>query len=189
MTEIAASNKLENEAEIVQQAKTDDQAFEVLYNHYFPKIYGYLFKRTGNHEVTQDLVSETFTKVFTNLNKYQHQGYSFGAWLFRIATNNLIDYYRKAGKTKEIDIDQISEPVDDSPNPQQSIEAKQNREVVHRILKMLPERYQEVLNLKFFAEFSTQEIAENMGITPNNSRVLVFRALKTFDIEYKKYGK
>jgi len=189
MAENVASNKLENEKEIVEKAKTDDQAFSILYYHYFPKIYGYLFRRTGSHEVTEDLVSETFIKVFSSLENYKYQGYSFGAWLFRIATNNLIDYYRKTSKTKEVDIEKIAEPSDDNQDPNQLVQDKQDRQKVNEVMKMLPERYQEVLYLKFFAEFSTAEIANSLNITPNNGRVLVYRALKSFDIEYKKYGK
>jgi len=93
---------LENEAQIVEMAKKDDQAFEVLYDFYFPKIYGYIYKRVGSFDVAQDLVSITFIKVFNNLDGYQYKGYSFSAWIYRIATNNLIDYYRKANRKKEI---------------------------------------------------------------------------------------
>ncbi len=189
MEEQSTSYKLEDEPEIVERAKTDDQAFEVLYNYYFPKMYGYLFKRTGNHEVAEDLVSATFMKVFCNLKNYKHQGCTFGAWVYKIATNNLIDHYRKEGRKQEIDIDLIQEPEDTNPTPEDLAQNTQNRKLIKVVLEKLSVRHQEILHLKFFAEMSNNEIAEVMGISVNNTRVLTYRALKNFHKLYKKYEK
>jgi len=180
---------LENESEIVEKAKTDDAAFEILYNHYFPKIYGYLFKRTGNHETAEDLVSTTFMKVFCNLKKYEFKGFSFGAWLYKIATNNLIDYYRKIGKRKEVDIEQVKEPVDTSAAPEKLAQRSQERQIIQVVLAQLSDRYQKVLNLRYFAEMSNDEISKILEISVNNTRVLVHRSLKHFQKIYKKYEK
>jgi RNA polymerase sigma-70 factor (ECF subfamily) len=183
------AGKLANEAELVEQAKTDDQAFEVLYRHYFPRIYGYLFKRTGNREVTEDLVSETFMKVFCNLKKYEQRNFSFGCWLYRIATNNLIDYYRQAGRRAQVNLEDIQELKDYGATPEEIAGLAQNRELVKKALGKLKGRYQEVLHLKFFAELSNIEIAETLGLSVNNTAVLVHRALKKFALIYKKYGR
>lgn len=181
---------LENEAEIVERAKKDDQAFTVLYNFYFPKIYGYIFKRVGSFDVAEDLVSTTFLKVFANLNNYQYKGYSFSAWIYRIATNNLIDYYRKSGKKKEINIDEIKELKDENSNfPEKLVQHSQDKKMVQEILKELPDRYQKVLYLKFFGDKDNTEIAETLEISENNARVLIFRALKSFKEAYKNYEK
>ena len=175
---------------LVEKAKTDEQAFTALYNQYLPRVYGYMMKRIGNKEATEDLVSMTFLKVFSNLKKYEKKGgVPFGAWLFRIATNNLIDYYRKHGKIKSVDIDAISEPKDEKLTAADEIQIEQDRAKVREVLKDVSSRYQEILNLKFFAEMSYEEIAETLGLTVNNSRVLVFRALKVFQKQYQKYAK
>lgn len=179
---------LANEAEIVEQAKTDDRAFEVLYHHYFPRIYGYLFKRIGQREATEDLVSETFMKVFCNLKKYQDRNFSFGCWLYRIATNSLIDYYRKTGRRAEVNLDDIAELRDHGATPEEAAALGQNRQLVHRALKEMKSRYQEILHLKFFAELDNQEIAATLGLSANNAAVLIHRALKEFSLIYKKYG-
>ncbi len=181
---------MENEDEIVEKAKSDDAAFGVLYNHYFSQIYGYLYKRTGSHENTEDLVSTTFMKVFCNLKEYKAKGGTFRAWLYRIATNNLIDYYRKTSKRKDVDIEKISEPrAEDRLEPEQYAESEQNRVLVQEALKELPERYQKILYLKFFGELSNIEIAESMGISANNAGVVIHRALNNFQKIYKKYEK
>lgn len=181
--------KLENEQSIVERAKIEDQAFEILYNHYFPKIYGYIFKRTGNHEVTEDLVSITMMKVFCNIKNYKHKGYSFGAWVYRIATNNLVDYYRKKDKKKEISIEEIENKEDEGDSAYEKAKSADKKKIVKLTLIKLSKRHQEILHLKFFAELANDEIAQTLDISVNNTRVLVHRALKNFHKIYKKYDK
>lgn len=187
MEESAQKNFLENEIEIVEQAKNDEAAFEILYNHYFPKIYGYLFKRVGNHETVEDLVSVTFLKVFSNLQDYKHQGFTFGAWVYRIATNNLTDYYRKQGKKKEVDIEEVAELKDHSLSPEEIANGLYNRKIIAKVLVNMPDKYQKIINLKFFGEKTNVEIAEILGVKENNCRVLTHRALKNFHKLYQKY--
>jgi|SRR3989338_375182 len=184
-----ANQQLENEMELVERAKTNDQAFEILYNFYFPKIYRYLFKRIGHAQATEDLTSITFMKVFCNLKKYKHQGYTFGAWVYKIATNNLIDYYRQSGRRQEVDIEQVSEIESNGPSPSESMQNIEEQKFVKFILEKLPKRYKEVLYLKFFAEMSNQEIAGTLKISTNNAGVLLYRALKNFQKIYQKYEK
>lgn len=180
---------LENEAEIVERAKDDDQAFEILYNHYLPKIFGYIFKRTGNREVTEDLVSTTFMKVFCNIKKFEHKGFSFSSWVYKIATNNLVDYYRKQGRVIEIDIETTVSLASNEKTPEEQMEDFHNKKVIKWVLDQLPKKYEKVLSLKFFAELSNSEIAETMGISPNNAGVLIHRASKSFQKKYQEYEK
>lgn len=178
------------ETELVERAKTDDSAFEILYNFYFPKIYGYIFKRVGCFDVAQDLVSVTFLKVFNGLEKYQNKGIPFSAWVYKIATNNLVDYYRKEAKNKKIDIDKLNNLEDDKNEDfGANFDILQEKKIVHEILKKIPENHQRILYLKFFAEKETKEIAEILQINENNARVLLFRALKKFNEAYKSYVK
>ena len=188
MDDQSKKNTLENEAEIVENAKTDDKSFEILYNFYFSQIYGYLYKRTGSHETTEDLVSTTFMKIFCNLKNYHSKGATFRAWMYKIATNNLIDYYRKTGKRKEVDIENIKEPSSQgSMEPEKYAESEENRVLVQEVLKDMPERYQNILYLKFFGELSNIEIAQTIGISANNAGVIIHRALNNFQKTYKKY--
>jgi len=187
MNEPVNQNKLSNEAELARQAKTDDQAFSVLYNFYFQKIYSYVIKRVGNQEIAEDIVSETFLKTFKNIDKYEHQGYTFGAWVYKIATNNMIDYYRKTGRQKTVDIEAIAEPVSDRPSPEKYAEKSEDQRMVLGIIAKMNVKDQQVLNLKFFAEMSNIEISETLGITANNAGVIVYRALKKFQKLYDKH--
>jgi len=178
--------QLENEIEIVERAKTNDEAFNLLYDFYFPKIYGYIFKRTGDHHVAEDIVSVTFMKVFTNLKKYQHRKIPFGAWIYRIATNNLIDHYRKASRNKEVAIDYADHLKDERQNPQEFAQLGQDKQMVIQIIHQLNDRYKAVLNLRYFADLSHEEIAKTLGISNGNARILIHRALKQFEKIYSE---
>lgn len=179
---------LQQEQHIVEQAKTDDAAFEHLYNYYFPKIYGYVYKRCGSKEIAEDLVSIVFMKVVKSLPSYKYQGYSFKVWIYRIATNTLTDHYRKQAKKKEISIDQEEtfDPVDYTQNPTNDIQRKEEQVIVQYVLCRLSKRYQEILHLKFFAEMGNTEIAKVLQIKPNNAGVLIHRALQSFSTVYKE---
>lgn len=84
-----------DERELVEKAKKDKKYFEKLYEMYFDKIYSYIYYRTFNHLITEDLTSETFIKVLRSLDRFEwKENGSFSAWIFRIAQNVVNDYYR-----------------------------------------------------------------------------------------------
>ena len=176
---------LENEAQLVQDAVHDHQAFGVLYDFYFDKIYGYVIRRCGKREIAEDIVSETFMKVFCNLNKFNSNKGSFKSWVYKIATNNLIDYYRKELKKKSVDIEEVNEPAEIKQTTEEYLMSLEDKKKVMQIIQKLSGRYQQVINLKYFAELSNQEIAELLGISANNVGVLLYRALNKFKSLYK----
>jgi len=176
---------LQMEQELVEKAKTDNLAFEQLYNLYFPKIYGFVYKRVGQKQICEDIVSEVFMKVFTNLKDYQNQGMSFGCWVYKIATNKLIDYYRTGKRKLIVGVERL-ENIGSKENVGEQTANKMELEKAQVVIQTLPENYQQIINLKFFAELNNQEIAKIMKISENNAGVLIFRALKKFREEYEK---
>lgn len=180
--------KLDNETMLVDQAKTDDRAFAILYDFYFPKIYFFVFKRTGQKEVTEDIVSAVFIKIFTGLKTFKpNHDNSFAAWVYRIANNKLTDYYRSAHRHSTVDIASISEPRDDNQDPRADFIRQSNQIRVGQVLSLLPERDQAILQLKFFSELSNIEIAQALQTGPGNIGVWLYRALKRFQEIYQKY--
>ncbi|MFZ5392025.1 MAG: RNA polymerase sigma factor [Patescibacteria group bacterium] len=176
---------LQMEQELVERAKTDDLAFEQLYNLYFPKIYGFVYKRVGQKQICEDIVSEVFMKVFTNLKDYRDQGMSFGCWVYKIATNKLIDYYRSGKKQMVVGVEMM-ENIGSKENIGEQTANKMEVEEIQTVISTLAENYQQIINLKFFAELSNQEIAKILKISENNAGVIIFRALKKFREEYGK---
>src|SRR5438874_4598570 len=89
---------------LVEEARRDPQAFERLYNQFFPRLYAYVGYRVGRTQDTEDLVADTFLKAVEALGmghfEWRHEG-SFAAWLFRIAQNSITDYYRRSQRSDE----------------------------------------------------------------------------------------
>jgi RNA polymerase sigma-70 factor (ECF subfamily) len=180
-------SKIDEEYILVKKAKNDNVAFAELYDKYFPQIYGFIFKRIGQKEITEDIVSIVFIKVFTHLSDYKKKDCSFRSWLYRIAVNTIIDYHRKHSVKKEIAVDEFPEIVDDSQDQEQILHKMENQRIVQSLLDKMPGAYQKILQLKFFSELSNLEIAEVLDISPNNVGVLLYRALKKFKASYQRF--
>ena len=173
---------LQQEFELVEKAKTETEAFSQLYEHYLPKIYGYIYKRVGKQHQAEDLTSQTFLKMVENFARQTFTEGGFKSWLYRIATNTVIDYYRTQKKVEPID--EHLEIRDPESSPAEELSQKENREAVLGVLALLPEKHQQVLHLKFFADLSNVEIAASLGITENHLGVQLHRALQAFQKLY-----
>lgn len=168
----------------------DNNAFDMLYEFYFPKIYSFVSKRTGDRESAEDIVSLTFTQAFVHLEKYQHKDSTFGAWLYKIASNKLIDYYRREGGKKIVPIDDndtIESEICSAQSVKNDIDLDIQARNVRETLKKLPAKYQKIITLKFYSDLSNEEISQVMEISLNNVYVLLFRALKKFKKLFKQY--
>ncbi|MCL0091864.1 sigma-70 family RNA polymerase sigma factor [Dehalococcoidales bacterium] len=91
---------LEQEKELVERAKNDAEAFGELYEQYYPQIFGYVLRRTASIEIAQDITSEVFFKTLKNLGQFRYPGFPFSSWLYRIATNEITNYFRKNKREK-----------------------------------------------------------------------------------------
>ncbi len=170
---------LENEKELVKAAKNgDSQAFTQLYNHYFPKIYSYLMRRTGHEQTTEDLTSQVFLKAFNKLPKFVITSAPFGAWLFRIAANTLTDYYRKASRNKEFASESLPEKMDESKSALEEVMTKETKEQVLTLVGKLSKKDQQMVELRFLAELGVKEIAAVVELSPNVVSVRIYRAVK-----------
>ena len=92
----AGAEELRREAKLVSQARDDPDAFAALYDMYVGRVYHYAYRRLGTHADAEDLTSQTFQRALEALPRYESRGLPFGAWLFRIAHNLLVDHFRSA---------------------------------------------------------------------------------------------
>ena len=179
---------LNEEKELVRQAQKAPDAFAKLYDQYYPKIFGYILRRTANLEAAQDLTSETFLNALRKLWQFQWRNISFSSWLYKIAANEINQYFRKAEYKKSISLEELEEqgfkPV--SPNDPESelVEAqeklKQHQdflEIQEKIVR-LPAKYQEVITLRFFEQKQIKEIAEILGKKEGTIKSLLHRAVE-----------
>lgn len=175
---------LTQERDLVEKAKESLKAFDKLYEHYLPKIYGYVLNRSANREVAEDVTSKTFIKAMTKIQTFKYQGYSFGAWLYRIAHNNLMDYYRKNPLLGTVD----AQKVESQEKTDRKAEDLERQGIILQALSKLPKQYQQVLSLKFFEELTNEEIAEVLGCRKETLAVKLHRSLRAFKKVLQREG-
>ena len=168
----------------VENAKTGNQkAYADLMQRYKDSIYFMALKMVNNKDDAMDLTVETFAKAFENLEKYKPD-FAFSTWLFRIATNNCIDFIRKK-KLKTLSIDSmVDEEGDERPlqiksdslNPEETSIKKQQNEQLKEIVEKLPSRYRILINLRYFEELSYEEIALQLDLPLGTVKAQLFRA-------------
>jgi len=167
----------QKERELIEKAKQSLEAFDQLYEYYLPKIYGYLINRTGDKDLAEDLTSQTFIKAMSKIKSYKDQGKSFGAWLYGIAHNNLIDYFRKHKASTIFDLNRLESEA----SAEKAAIESEHKKILLKAMSELPDQYQEVLSLKFFEELTNSEIAEIVGTKKENIALKVHRSLKALE--------
>lgn len=175
---------LEKEKELVKQAQQNEpEAFSELYEMNYSKIFGYVLKRVANVEIAQDITSETFFKSLKNIKKFRWKNISFSCWLYRIASNETANYFRK-NKYKSISLEKLCEPVNFNTPSNEIIatedKLKQQTEFLelHQKIKKLKLIYQEVIVLKFFEKKKIKEIAEILGKREGTIKSLIHRSIE-----------
>lgn len=183
-----AGMDLSEEKELVRQAQKAPDAFAKLYDQYYPKIFGYILRRTANIEAAQDITSETFFNALNKLWQFRWRNVSFSSWLYKIATNEINQYFRKAEYKKSASLEELQEqgfePISTNDPESELIEAqeklKQHQdflEIQGKIVR-LSAKYQEVIALRFFEKKQIREIAEIMGKKEGTIKSLLYRAVE-----------
>lgn len=174
---------------LAERAATDEQAFEELYNAYLDQIYGFVMKRVGHTQTCEDIVSDVFRKVFTNLEAFDQSKASFRTWIYRIANNTIIDHYRvnrNPSKPPVVDIDEMIDLATDAQTPEEVYLTAEQQEFIHACIDELPEKYQKIVQLKYLEEMPHEEIAEIMEMSVNNVSVTAHRAVKKMKVIIEK---
>ena len=179
----------EQEKVLVDRAKNDANAFGELYDEYYPKIFGYILKRTANIEVAQDVTSEVFFKALKNIGKFHWRGVPFSSWLYRIATNEITNSF-KGDRRRQVLMEEASDLVNlYDPSPEIEIaraeeELQKHEEflALHEAIAKLPLKYQEVITLRFFEKKQLNEIGEILGKKEGTIKSLLHRGLERLRI-------
>jgi len=166
---------------VAQAQKGDEEAFSDIFDIFFDALTQYVARRTPPEEV-EDLVSEIFVKLIQNLGKYHSKSGGFRAWVFKIAHNHVIDYYRRKKELLSLSDDEgqqyILELEDENPTPDAEANSAMENEKLLSILGKLSPTHREILELRFLEGFSTQEIGEITGKSDGNIRIMQMRALR-----------
>ncbi len=154
--------------------KQDREAFGLIYDHFSGKLYKFIFFRVGHKELADVLLADTFVKAWTKIETLA-TAQAFAGWLYQIAKNNIIDYYRV--KKSTIDLNEVAELLEDSASPVDEANLKMEHRVLLQLLDQLPEDQQQVIQYKFFEDLDNIEIAHIMGKSEGSIRVIQHRAI------------
>lgn len=167
---------------VEQAQKGRERSFVKLYDLFFDPIFRYVSFRVPLDQV-EDLVGEVFYKVVQNLSKYQNKkGSRFKSWIYRIAHNQVIDFYRK--QKELLGEDGLEEdffvnlPDEKNDNPEEGILKSEEYEKLHQVMGALSPAHREILELKFLEEFSNMEISQITGKSEGSIRLMQLRALR-----------
>lgn len=177
------SDKAKNDLLLVNEAKKgNEKAFASLMNRYRDSIYYMLLKMVNNPSDAEDLTIEAFGKAFRNIDSYTPR-YAFSTWLFMIATNNCIDFVRKK-QSSPIPFDQGNEGMDnltsniqsDLPDPEETLINDQKIAILRKIVNQLKSPYREIIELRYYKEYSYEEIASELNMPIGTVKAQLYRA-------------
>lgn len=170
---------------LIQRAvnESDQQAYEELHKYYRDSLYYMMLKMTGDATDAEDLTIEAFGKAFKNLKQYTPD-FAFSTWLFKIATNNCIDFLRKKSKADPaISIDRDDEQyhvttqiATTNLDPEESFIKDQKIEMMRDVVKRLKPHYRILIELRYFKEFSYEEIVDELDLPLGTVKAQLFRA-------------
>lgn len=168
--------EIKEELAIIKRAKVDPEAFGFIYEKYYQQIFLFIDRRIDDQATSGDLTSQVFLKSMINLHKYTFKGLPFSAWLYRIATNQVNEFYRDSKNQRVISledhhIEDVFEEIDllkDEVEP---------TELLIELLNELNEDEVQLLELRFFEKRAFKEVAFILNITENNAKVKTYRIL------------
>ena len=179
-----------DEAELVDRAKTQPEAFGHLYDRYYSVVLNYVFRRTLDVALAEELTSNTFFNALRALGGYQNRG-RFLAWLYRIAGNEIRLNWRAQRKQHEgearwrAELGRVRFATDPAIATEEVEEQARQFARLHEALSRLPERYQTILALRYFESLSCEEVAEVVGTKVGTVKSLIHRGLKQLRRQYE----
>lgn len=181
---------MNEKAQILLAQDGDEQGFEALYDAYYERILNYAFRRVLDYEVAQDVAGNVFMAVAKNLKNFTyHHENSFAGWIFRIASNEVNQYFRKANRYKSVDIDDYHEILpDEREKIEDTVSRSQDFVKVHGYMKDLKPKHQTIIDLFYFEGMSHRSIAEVVEMTEGAVRVALHRALENIRNEAQRDG-
>ncbi len=180
------SDKAQHDFKLVRKALEDgdQKAYAELMGRYRDSVYFMLLKMVNNKDDAEDLTIEAFGKAFKRLHQYT-PNFAFSTWLFRIATNNCIDFIRRKRKNT-FSIDQPFEDDEggemtmdlrsDALDPEQNVMKKQKVMMLRELVDKLKPRYRTLIEMRYFQELSYEEIADQLELPLGTVKAQLFRA-------------
>lgn len=175
-----------DDAELVSLARSDPEAFAVLYRRYLPRLHAFAVRRCGDRHLADDIVAVVFERAWANLHRVEIGPAGAAPWLYRIAANELASYFRRSGrKTRAVERLASAPPVV-ATDPADSFSLHSDIHAVRAAIGRIAPRHQEVITLRYLAGLTPQETAEAMGTTTQVIAALLHRALGSLERELER---
>ena len=179
------TEKAQRDLVLVKDAveKGSQKAYAELMGLYRDTIYFMLLKMTGHSEDAEDLTIEAFGKAFKNIAQYTPD-YAFSTWLFKIASNNCIDHMRKKKKNiltqdaneEFYESNSVKNLPSETTDPEENLIRNQKIKLMREVVEKLKPRYRQLVELRYFKEFSYEEISEELDLPLGTVKAQLFRA-------------
>ena len=165
------------EQDIVERAvKGDRYAFAQLYEKHFDRIYRYVYLRLGNKTETEDLTQEVFIRALEAISSYKWRSSPFAAWLYRIAHNQVIDYFRKHGKVEKVPLEDDTVLIGKSDPAFTAENELEIERMIDGISRLTPAQ-RDVISLRFGAQLSITEAARTLGKNEGTVKALQYNGI------------
>lgn len=163
---------------VIKETKNIGETFAELYQEYLDKIFRYVQYRVNEVQLAEDLTSAVFERALVNIEKYSSDKASFATWIFTIARNILIDYYRSRGRKQTVELDEATDKTIGDLSPEEKLLKKEENEKLKVCLVKLSDEEQEIIRLKFGGELNNRQIAEMTGLSESNVGTKLYRAVR-----------
>ncbi len=174
----------DHERQLVASAREDSGAFAQLYDFYLPRIYGFIYRRVQDRCVAEDLTSMTFQRALENVRRPDFRNECFGGWLYRVASNAVVDHVRRDRRfVARGNPDFREEPGDLALD---TLAAALDRDQLRRGLLSLSNAHRDVLVLRFYDDMDTSEICAMLGCSRETLAVRLHRALRALRVAIAK---
>jgi RNA polymerase sigma-70 factor (ECF subfamily) len=174
---------IDRERALVARVRHDAAAFGELYDFYLPRIYGFIHRRVQDRCTAEDLTSMTFQRALESVRRADFRNESFGGWLYRVASNAVVDNARRDRRfipLGDADCDEATDLALDD------FAAALDRDQLRRALLRLPAQHREVLLLKFYDDLDVTEMCAVLSCTREAFAVRLHRALRALRAEMAK---
>jgi len=167
----------QEDLKLIAAAKKDARAFAGLYDKYFERIFIFIFKRVQDEAIAGDVCQDAMLKAMHNIHKYEDRGFPFSAWLYRIASNEVNLFFRSQKKmvTVEVEDKHVKEVMMEIKIG--DTEEISDQDKLMMMLSNLKPEQAEIIELRFFMQYSFKEIADFYGITEANAKMRLYRIL------------
>lgn len=167
---------MQDEWQDVLAARQDPAAFRPLYDRYYEPIFGFVYRRTADYDICGDITAQIFLKALQKIHSFEYRGVPFQAWLYRIASNEIAQYYRDNKKNRVVAVEDtglqmIAEELEDNTDTEALLL------VMQEVIQQLPDEEVRLIEMRFFEKRPFADIAEILDISENNAKVRTYRLL------------